>query len=162
MDYFTFSDMSRSARAALWVGFHVLCWLSMGLSCRVNLPPNCRRASEPMEVLTELPVLLAFALSQASVRKRCPKVVRCAEPLASKTSKQIQIVIDIRRLVGVIPPHIVKFFVPKNGKAVLPCTRHTATTAVDIKSTNVMSKNTSMCQRYRVIMRRGEAEPEPA
>ena len=66
--------MSRSARAAVWVGFYVVCWLAMGLSCRVDLPPNCRRAVEPLEVLTELPVLLVFALSQASLLKHRPKI----------------------------------------------------------------------------------------
>lgn len=62
-------DLSRGGRAAVWVGFYVICWLLMGLSCEIGLPPDCLRASEPVEVLLELPVLLAFALGQASAFK---------------------------------------------------------------------------------------------
>lgn len=63
--------IGRGTRAAIWVGFYVLCWLLMGLSCRVDLPHDCRRASEPMEVLIELPVLLAFALGQVGAARVC-------------------------------------------------------------------------------------------
>lgn len=94
MDDSTFRDMSRSARAAIWVGFYVLCWMAMGLSCRADLPPNCLRASEPMEVLTELPVLLVFALSQASVLRRRPELAR-----SDRRSKDLKEQTDIRRLV---------------------------------------------------------------
>lgn len=59
-------SLGRSTRAAVWIGFYIFCWLLMGLSCEVDLPPDCRRASEPIEVLTEVPVLVAFALGQAS------------------------------------------------------------------------------------------------
>lgn len=52
--------------AATWVGFYVLLWLLMQLSCEMELPANCRRAYEPMDVLIELPFLLAFALGQVS------------------------------------------------------------------------------------------------
>lgn len=36
------------------------------VSCELEFPGNCRRAYEPLDVLTELPFLLAFALGQAS------------------------------------------------------------------------------------------------
>ncbi|CAM9611943.1 unnamed protein product, partial [Ectocarpus sp. 6 AP-2014] len=35
------------------------------VSCELELPGNCRRTYEPLDVLTELPFLLAFALGQA-------------------------------------------------------------------------------------------------
>ena len=101
MDDSTFSDMSRSARAVIWFGFYVLCWLAMGLSCRVDLPPNCRRASEPMEVLTELPVLLVFALSQASVLRCRPELARCVEPIAVRKIKADTPTTEYILLIGV-------------------------------------------------------------
>ena len=61
-----FWDAERGSKAAVWFGFYVVCYLLMGLSCEVGLPTNCTRASEPMEVLMELPLLLAFAIAQAS------------------------------------------------------------------------------------------------
>lgn len=38
----------------------------MGLSCEVEFPTNCTRASEPLEVLTDIMFLMAFAVGQAS------------------------------------------------------------------------------------------------
>ena len=61
-----FWDAERGSKAAVWFGFYVVCYLLMGVSCEVGLPTNCTRASEPMEVLMELPLLLAFAIAQAS------------------------------------------------------------------------------------------------
>ncbi|CAM9267344.1 unnamed protein product [Ectocarpus sp. 13 AM-2016] len=58
-------DAERGAKAAVWFSFYVLCWLLMQVSCKLELPGNCRRAYEPLDVLTELPFLLAFALGQA-------------------------------------------------------------------------------------------------
>lgn len=52
--------------SAVWVGFYVLLWLLMHMSCELGFPSNCRRSYEPMDVLIELPFLLAFALGQVS------------------------------------------------------------------------------------------------
>lgn len=59
-------NLSKSGRALVWVSMHLIGWLLMGVSCEVGLPGDCRRASQPLEVLTELPVILAFALAQVS------------------------------------------------------------------------------------------------
>lgn len=61
-----FWDAERGAKAATWCAFYIVLWLLMQLSCEVGLPSNCTAASEPMEVLTELPFLVAFAVGQAS------------------------------------------------------------------------------------------------
>lgn len=62
-----FWDAERGAKAAAWCAFYIVLWLLMRLSCEVGLPSNCTTVSEPMEVLTELPFLVAFAVGQASV-----------------------------------------------------------------------------------------------
>ncbi|CAN0128233.1 unnamed protein product [Scytosiphon promiscuus] len=59
------STALRGTKAAIWFFFYVVCWLLMQLSCEIGLPSNCRREYEPMDVLTELPFLLAFSLGQA-------------------------------------------------------------------------------------------------
>ncbi len=61
---FSASRRSNILVSAVWVAFYVVLWLLQQLSCELGLPSNCRRALEPMEVLTELPFLLAFALGQ--------------------------------------------------------------------------------------------------
>ncbi len=61
-----FWDAERGSKAATWFGFYVLLWLLQQFSCKFGLPNNCRQALEPMEVLTELPLLLAFAVCQVS------------------------------------------------------------------------------------------------
>lgn len=57
-------DAERGAKAAVWFSFYVLCWLLMQVSCEVGLPSNCRREYEPVDVLTEVPFLLAFSIGQ--------------------------------------------------------------------------------------------------
>lgn len=61
-----FWDAERGAKAAVWCSFYILLWLLMQLSCEIGLPSNCSQVSGPMEVLTELPFLVAFAVGQAS------------------------------------------------------------------------------------------------
>lgn len=56
--------LNPSGRAVVWVTGYLIGWVMMGISCKVGLPGDCHRASQPLEVLTELPVLLAFALAQ--------------------------------------------------------------------------------------------------
>ena len=60
------SVMGIGSRGLIWFAFYVMCWLLMGLSCLFGLPSDCRRPSTTQEVLIELPVLLAFAMGQAS------------------------------------------------------------------------------------------------
>lgn len=60
--------LSQGGRALVWVAMYLVAWILMGVSCEVGLPGDCRRASDPLEVLTELPVLLAFGLAQVRGR----------------------------------------------------------------------------------------------
>eukprot|EP00752_Nemacystus_decipiens_P013793 g12245.t1 len=60
-----FWDAERGTKAAVWCAFYMVLWLLMQLSCEVGLPSNCTAVSEPMDVLTELPFLVAFAVGQA-------------------------------------------------------------------------------------------------
>ena len=72
---FVFANVS-----AVWFGFYVLLWLLQQLSCELKLPGNCRRVSEPMDVLTELPFLLAFALGQVGTNgPRSGVLVACVQ-----------------------------------------------------------------------------------
>lgn len=61
-----FWDAERGAKAAVWCAFFIVLWLLMQLSCEVGLPSNCTTVSGPLEVLTEFPFLIAFAVGQAS------------------------------------------------------------------------------------------------
>ncbi|CAB1100560.1 unnamed protein product [Ectocarpus sp. CCAP 1310/34] len=64
-------DAERGAKAAVWFSFYVLCWLLMQVSCELEPPGNYRWACQPLDVLTELPFLLAFALGQATTAFLC-------------------------------------------------------------------------------------------
>lgn len=58
--------LGQGGRAAAWVALYIVCWLLMAWSCNIGLPSDCRRAVEPIEVLIELSVLVAFALGQVN------------------------------------------------------------------------------------------------
>lgn len=61
-----FWDAERGAKAAVWCAVYIMVWLLMQLSCELGLPDNCTAVSEPLEVLAELPFLIAFAVGQVS------------------------------------------------------------------------------------------------
>lgn len=61
--------VEQATRAAGWAIMYVIGWLLMRLSCHVGLPDDCNLPSKPLEVLTDLLVLLVFALAQVSHNK---------------------------------------------------------------------------------------------
>lgn len=58
--------VEQATRAAGWAIMYVIGWLLMRLSCYAGLPGDCIVANEPIEVLTDLLVLLVFSLAQVS------------------------------------------------------------------------------------------------
>lgn len=56
--------VEQATRATAWAILYVVAWLLMRLSCYAGLPGDCFLASEPLEVLTDLLVLLVFSLAQ--------------------------------------------------------------------------------------------------
>lgn len=58
--------VEQAQRATVWASMYVLGWILMRLSCYIDLPDDCILAEEPLEVLTDLAVLLVFALTQVS------------------------------------------------------------------------------------------------
>ena len=62
--------VEQATRATGWALLYVVGWLLMRLSCYAGLPPDCNLASEPIDVLTDLLVLLVFSLAQVRA-KRC-------------------------------------------------------------------------------------------
>lgn len=58
--------VEQATRAAAWAILYVICWLLMRLSCYVGLPNDCDLPTEPLEVLTDLLVLLVFSLAQVN------------------------------------------------------------------------------------------------
>ncbi|CAM9749362.1 unnamed protein product [Ectocarpus sp. 12 AP-2014] len=59
-------DAEQGVKAASWVGFYIFLYALMAASCEVGVPENCTRATDAMDVLTELPFLFVFAVGQAS------------------------------------------------------------------------------------------------
>lgn len=59
--------VEQAQRATVWAAVYVLGWLLMRLSCYIGLPDDCILAEEPLEVLTDLIVLLVFSLVQVRV-----------------------------------------------------------------------------------------------
>lgn len=56
--------VEQATRATGWALLYVVGWLLMRLSCYAGLPNDCNLASEPIDVLTDLLVLLVFSLAQ--------------------------------------------------------------------------------------------------
>lgn len=57
--------VEQATRATGWALLYVVGWLLMRLSCYAGLPDDCNLPSEPIDVLTDLLVLLVFSLAQA-------------------------------------------------------------------------------------------------
>lgn len=49
-----------------WVALYIASWLLTGISCMIELPPDCHRAVGLTGFLTELPLLGALAVSQVT------------------------------------------------------------------------------------------------
>lgn len=66
--------VEQATRATGWAFMYVVGWLLMRLSCYAGLPNDCDLPNEPLEVLTDLLVLLVFSLAQVRVcvRSVCP------------------------------------------------------------------------------------------
>ena len=64
--------VEQATRATGWALLYVVGWLLMRLSCYAGLPPDCNLPSEPIDVLTDLLVLLVFSLAQVRA-KRCSR-----------------------------------------------------------------------------------------
>lgn len=80
----TGSKMGAGMRALAWFVLYLVFWLLMGLSCLADLPPDCGRPDSAVEVLIELPVLLAFAMAQVTCTKgtlqlRERRIDRCSQ-----------------------------------------------------------------------------------
>lgn len=60
--------VEQATRATGWAVLYLVGWLLMRLSCYIGLPDDCDLANEPLEVLTDLLVLLVFCLTQVNVK----------------------------------------------------------------------------------------------